>query len=96
MSPDLIDRLRAASSQHAGRIVQASSLETEAADALEDAKALIATGAALAVALRRYGFPVSGGARASLTNHGSSEAMAVDYTARAFIAALASIGGQDE
>lgn len=39
-------------------------------------------------ALNRFGFPVSGAARVRLCDHGSSEAMAVDYAARALISAI--------
>ena len=43
-------------------------------------------------ALERYGFPVSGGAKAAIADHGSSEAVALDEAARAFLAALQAEG----
>lgn len=56
--------------------------------AREDAQPVIAAGRTLADALRQYGFPVSGGAKAALTDHGSAEAFALNEAAVAFLAAL--------
>ncbi|MGX1587298.1 hypothetical protein [Brevundimonas diminuta] len=53
--------------------------------------ALREKGMELAKALKRYGFPVSGAATVNLGAFGSSEAMAVDFTTREFIKALAAL-----
>jgi hypothetical protein len=81
---DLIDRLRAASARHEGRCEQAASLEAEAADAIEDMQEAIKAGGELLIALRRYGFPVSGAANVALGAWGSAEGMALDHNAREF------------
>lgn len=49
---------------------------------------VVEAGRALVDALRAYGFPVSGGARASLTDSGSDEAYALNEAAVAFSDAL--------
>lgn len=59
-----------------------------------EVKALRTVGQQLVDALSRYGFPVSGGALPALTDHGSNEALALDFAARKFIAALAPQGGE--
>lgn len=56
--------------------------------AREDAQPVISAGRVLADALRQYGFPVSGGAKAALWDHGSAEALALNEACVAFLAAL--------
>lgn len=56
--------------------------------AREDAQPVISAGRVLADALRQYGFPVSGGAKAALSDHGSAEALALNEACVAFLAAL--------
>lgn len=62
--------------------------------AREDAQPVIAAGRVLADALRQYGFPVSGGAKAALSDHGSAEALALNEAAVAFLAALQAEQGE--
>lgn len=56
--------------------------------AREVARPIISAGRVLADALRQYGFPVSGGAKAALSDHGSAEALALNEACVAFLAAL--------
>lgn len=56
--------------------------------ASEDAQTVISAGRVLADALRQYGFPVSGGAKAALSDHGSAEALALNEACVSFPSAL--------
>lgn len=58
--------------------------------------ALRAKGEELVKALKRYGFPVSGAETVNLGAFGSSEAMAVDFTTREFIQALAALQAEQK
>jgi hypothetical protein len=94
MTNDLIERLRARIHARPGdeHAVFVNPDGPEAAahiEALaERIRELEAGAQELLTALRRYGFPVSGGAKVALGAWGSAEAMAVEHTTCAMIAIL--------